>query len=77
MYIIPGLSLICPTDSFLPIFTWTLSFVDFKMILNVSIPSTILSQFTETFALPFAALALIIILNEAESKSMPDPRRVQ
>ena len=44
--------------------------------LNVSIPSTILSHFTDTFAPPFVALALIFILNGVELKST-DPRRVQ
>ena len=48
-----------------------------NLMSKVSNPSVILSQVTNTLALPTVAPALIVIVNGLELKSTPDPITVQ
>ena len=75
--ILPVLSLICPSHVSLPNVTPELLLVNVNVISKVSNPSVTLSQVTDTLALPSVAPALIVILNELELKSTPDPITVQ
>ena len=54
-----------------------LSLVMVNVISKVSNPSVILSQVTDTLALPSVAPAFIVIVNGLELKSTPDPITVQ
>ena len=54
-----------------------LSVVRTNVILKVSSPSTSSSQVTDTLALPSLAPASIVMLNESELKSSPDPIRIE
>jgi len=61
----------------LPTVTPGILLVNDNIISKVSIPSTTLSQVTVILALPSVAPALIVTVNELESKSIPDPMRTQ
>ena len=74
---VPVLSMICPSDVFLPSLNPVLPLVMVNVILNISNPSVTLSQVTDTLALPSVAPALIVIVNGLELKSTPDPITVQ
>ena len=66
----------CPSDDIsLPNDTLGLSVVRISVISKVSSPSTSSSQVTDTLALPSLAPASIVMLNESELKSSPDPIR--
>ena len=68
----------CPSDDmFLPNITSELLLASVNVISKISIPSTMSSQLMDTLALPSVAPALIVILNELELKSLPNPIRVQ
>ena len=69
--------MICPSHMSPPNVTPELSLVTVNLISKVSNSSVTLSQLTDTLALPSVAPALIIIVNELELKSTPDPITVQ
>ena len=69
--------LICPSHVSLPNITLELLLVSVNVISKVSNPSTSSSQVTNTLALPSVTPALIVIVNELELKSTPDPITVQ
>ena len=61
----------------LPNISPELSLVMVNVMSKVSNPSVILSQVTDTLALPSVVPAFIVILNGSELKSTPDPITVQ
>ena len=61
----------------LPNVTPEMLLVIVNLMSKVSNPSVILSQVTDTLALPTVAPALIVILNGLELKSTPGPITVQ
>ena len=77
LVLLPVLSVICPSHVSLPNDTLELLLVIVNLISKVSNPSVTLSQVTDTLALPSVASALIVIVNELELKSTPDPITVQ
>ena len=69
--------MISPSDVSLPTITPEILLVNVNIISKVSIPSTTLSHVTDILFLPLVFPALIVIVNELESKSTPDPMRMQ
>ena len=65
--------MISPSDVSLPNITLVGLLVNVNVISKVSNPSTSSSQVTAILPLPSVAPALIVIVNELELKSTPDP----
>ena len=70
---VPVLSVIFPSAVLLPNDIPELLLIKVNVKSNVSNPSTTSFHITDILPLPSVAPALILIVNELESKSTPDP----